>query len=229
MPDPAPLELSVVPMPLREQMEAKLRQAIIQGHFAPGTHLPVQMLCDAFGVSRPVVREAMRLLTAEGLIEDFPNRGAFVKTMSVAEAQQFHAVRGVLEALAAKSFAEHASDAQIGKIAEVVAEIRAAAPAADGGHILGLKQKYYGILFEGAGNDYLAEILTQILNRNMLLRATSLSMPGRAVRTVAELEALVAALKARDPEAAWQASLDHASAAAEAAITILKERESGGG
>lgn len=220
------LDLSISPLPLRKQMEEKLRHAIIQGHFPPGTHLSDKMLCETFGVSRPVVREAIRLLEAEGLVETIPHRGSFVKKMSAEDAEHFHSVRGVLEALAAKQFAEKATDDEIARLSQSIERIREAPEGADGGQILALKQQFYRILFEGARNPYLSEMLTQILNRNMLLRATSLSKPGRQSAALAELDQMLAAIRRRDGDAAWAASLQHATAAADAAISILKERDS---
>lgn len=225
-PDRATLDLSISPLPLRRQMEEKLRRAIIQGYFPPGAHLSDKMLCETFGVSRPIVREAIRLLEAEGLVETIPHRGSFVKKMSAEDAEHFHSVRGVLEALAAKRFAELATDEEISRLAETVERIREIPNDADGEKILAHKQRFYAILFEGARNPYLSEMLTQMLNRNMLLRATSLSKPGRQAAALAELDQLLEAIRRRDSEAAWTASLQHASAAADAAISILKERDS---
>ena len=88
--------LKIIPRPVRQQVEDGLRDAIVSGRFAPGEHLPDRALCELFGTSRSVVREAVRLLEAEGLIIVHPNRGPFVATMSVAEATEIYEVRAAL-------------------------------------------------------------------------------------------------------------------------------------
>src|SRR5690606_19420594 len=108
---------------------------------------------EAFQVSRPVVREAVRLLAAEGLIETIPHRGSFVRTMSAAQAVQFYQVRGALEALAARTFARDASDAEIASLDAVLDELRQMGPKTASASILSVKQRFYAILFAGARNE----------------------------------------------------------------------------
>lgn len=218
-------EIAVSPLPLRKQMEEKLRQAITRGYFEPGAHLSDKMLSEAFQVSRPVVREAVRLLAAEGLIETIPHRGSFVRTLSSTQAAQLYEVRGALEALAAKSFAQVASSEAIARLEAVFATLSAMGPDTPSDRILATKQQFYAIMFEGAQNEHLTAMLHKMLDQNMVLRTTSLSSPGRLPKTVEELGRLMQAIRDRDPEAAWVASLDHVNAAAEAAIAVLRARE----
>jgi DNA-binding transcriptional regulator YhcF (GntR family) len=75
---------------LRTQAVDKLRQAIIDGHFAPGTRLTERELCGLLGVSRTLVREALRQLEAEGWVENVPYRGPIVATISADEARQLY-------------------------------------------------------------------------------------------------------------------------------------------
>lgn len=223
------LDMSVSPMPLRAQMEAKLRQAIIGGHFPPGTHLTDKMLSETFQVSRPVVREAVRLLAAEGLIDTIPHRGSFVRTMSADEARRFYDLRSVLEALAAKLFAQNATDEEIAKLVVVNKSINQLGPKSAGAEILDLMHSFYALLISGSGNRHLEKMLHELLNHSLMLRGTSLSVPGRVQKTKQELNALVDTIRRRDSEAAWNASLEHVNAAAAAAIAVLQKREEQGG
>lgn len=210
---------------LRKQVEERLREAITRGRFAPGAHLSDRALCQMFGVSRTVVREAVRQLEAEGLIEIRPHRGSFVKSMSSEEAAQIYDLRGVLEALAARSFAVKATADEIEELKEVYGQLCAAPDAEEGADILAIKQRFYEILLRGARNEYVTAMLNQILNRNTLLRATSLSDPERLPSTIEELSHLLDAIERRDPDAAWAASLEHVKSAATVAIAILKRNE----
>lgn len=220
--------LTITPTLLRNQVQEKLRIAIAEGRFAPGDHLSDRVLCDLFGVSRTVVREAVRQLEAEGLIETLPHRGSFVKAMSADEAAQFYDVRGVLEALAARSFTQNATNEELAELQAVFARLRKAASTAGKVDILAIKQDFYEVLLCGARNDYLTSMLNQILNRNTTLRATSLSAAGRLQQTVAEIGRLMDALAKRDADEAWAASLDHVNRAAAVALAILRRQSSTG-
>src|SRR5690606_29398756 len=97
-----------------------LRRAIIAGELAPGSRLVERDLCDRFAVSRGPVREALRQLSAEGLIRHEPHRGPTVETISELDVCDLYRVRGCIEGLAGETFALRATD-------EDVARLRAAA------------------------------------------------------------------------------------------------------
>lgn len=204
---------------LRKLVEEQLRRAIIKGHFAPGAHLSDRALCDTFKVSRAVVREAVRRLEAEGLVETVPHRGSFVKILSIEEAEHIYDVRGVLEGLAARGFAKNATDMQIDQLEATIHSIRTTDNSAQ---IVDLKEKFYSILLDGCKNAYVQVMLSQIFNRITQLRATSLSDPERMPHSLAELNRLVAAIRRRDEDAAWTASLEHVRSAGRVAIDVLR-------
>ncbi|MBP0446978.1 GntR family transcriptional regulator [Roseomonas sp. SSH11] len=216
--------LRITPRPVRRQVEDRLREAIVSGRFMPGDHLSDRMLCDLFGVSRSVIREAVRLLEAEGLVDVVPNRGPFVSFLSPAEATQIYEVRAVLEALAGRGFAERASDAEISELRGVFEELAAAGPAADRVALLGLKRRFYEVLLRGCRNAYVARMLDQVLNRNSQLRATTLSDPERLPHTIAEMRRIVEAIERRDHEGTWEACRDHVMQAARVALRILNQQ-----
>lgn len=218
--------MRVTPRPVRRQVEEGLRAAIVAGRFAPGDHLPDRLLCELFGVSRSVVREAVRLLEAEGLVTVVPHRGPFVAFLSPAEAAQVYEVRGVLEALAGRGFAERASDEEIAALRAVFEEL-AALPGADRAALLRLKQRFYDVLLRGCRNAYVARMLDQLHNRNTQLRATTLSDPERLPRSREELRRIVEAAERRDADGAWEACRDHVAEAARVALRILNRRAAG--
>lgn len=220
-----PDTLRVVPQPIRRQVENGLRDAIARGRFAPGEHLPDRRLCEVFGASRSVVREAVRLLEAEGLVTVIPNRGPFVAFLSVEEAAQIYEVRGVLEALAGDGFARRATEADRAELRRVHEELAAAGPAADRETLLALKQRFYAVLLRGCGNPYVARMLEPLLKRISQLRATSMSAPGRVQQTVLELRRVVEAIDQRDARAAAEACAYHVRCAAEVALGVLRARE----
>lgn len=222
--DPLPL-LRVQPLPVRQQVEDQLRRAIIDGVFAPGSHLSDRALCEQFGVSRPIIREAVRTMEAEGLVTVVPYRGPFVALLSAAEAAQVYEVRGALEALAGKGFAERASDEERAELRGIYEELAGTPVAAGHSALLDLKRRFYDVLLRGSRNAYVGRMLGQLLNRNAQLRATSLSDPGRLPQTVREIRRIVEAAERRDPEGTWQACAEHVAAAAVVALRVLRARE----
>src|SRR5262245_48789536 len=93
---------------LRELTTAKLREAILSLYFKPDQHLVERELCARTGVSRTSVREALRQLESEGLVERRGNRGLFVSSVTAEEAQQVYEVRAALEPEMARLFTERA-------------------------------------------------------------------------------------------------------------------------
>jgi DNA-binding GntR family transcriptional regulator len=220
------LSLNVVVAPIRAQVEEKLRLAIVDGRFLPGEHLSDRELSGIFKVSRTVIREAVRRLEAEGLVTSIPHRGQFVSIVSADEASQIYAVRGVLEGLAGKGFAENATDAQMEQLRKIFEELVSAnKTAAGGGALLAIKRRFYDVLLSGCGNAYVTRMLNQMLNKNSQLRATSLSVSGRLQDTITEIRLILHAIELRAPEEAWKACVDHVRKAGEVAVAILRERE----
>lgn len=103
----------VTAAPLRQQVANNLRTAIIEGRFQPGERLKEGELCSWTGVSRTAVREALRQLEAEGIVDNIPNHGPTVAQVSPDEARQHYEVRAVLEGLAARIAAQEISGVQI--------------------------------------------------------------------------------------------------------------------
>jgi DNA-binding GntR family transcriptional regulator len=202
---------------LRQQVTAKLRQAILSGRFSPGERLIERELCESLGVSRPLVREALQQLQAEGLLLHTPHKGPTVATISPQEARDIYAVREYLEALAGEGFARNASDEQIARLRRALDYLATPAASATTDALLAAKNEFYAILLEGCGNLVAGQMLTQLNNRITLLRRVSLSRAGRLPQTLKELDAIVSAMEARDSAAAKALCASHVVRAAEAA------------
>src|SRR3984893_1597927 len=112
--------------PLRRQVLDELRQSIIAGRLRPGARLIERELIAMMGVSRTVIREALRQLEAEGLVDVVPNRGAIVRELTIAEARDLYAIRALLEGLAARMFVEKAGAQAIAALGR---ELKATAAA----------------------------------------------------------------------------------------------------
>ena len=105
------LKIENPPQTLRELVLEKMRGAILSGRFKSGERLVERTLCDQLGVSRSVVREVIRYLEAEGLVESMPNKGPMVARMDWDQARQIYDIRLLLEQSAAAACAATAGDA----------------------------------------------------------------------------------------------------------------------
>ncbi|MBE7200153.1 MAG: GntR family transcriptional regulator [Parafilimonas terrae] len=217
------MRVAAVAAPVRSQVVETLRQAITGGRFAPGQRLVEKDLCDLLGVSRPSVREALRELESEGLITTVPNRGPLVTKLSARDVAGLYEARGVLEALAAKLFAERASAAEVESLGERVDALEAAYGHGEVEGILVAKRAFYEVLLAGSQNVVIPSLLRTMNARITQLRRVSLSSPERLPESIAEIRAVLEAIRARDPQAAFQACLHHIAAASQAALAKLAE------
>lgn len=208
-----------VAAPLREQVLDLLRAAIVEHRLKPGQRLIERELVEQIGVSRTTIREVLRQLAAEGLVATIPQRGAVVAVPSAEEAAELYEVRAALESLAARRFVERASDSQVKALRaayEEVAQVMSAGDDADTLAMIQAKDRFYDVLLKGSGNRSIHSILSGLTARVSVLRATSMSQPGRASQSLAEIETIVAAVERRDPDGAAQACIHHVEMAAKA-------------
>jgi DNA-binding GntR family transcriptional regulator len=206
---------------LRSQVFKRLHQAITTGLLRPGQRLVERELCEMLGVSRPLVREAIRQLEAEGLVTVAPYRGPTVTQLTREMAEDAYRVRGVLEALASKLFAERADESAKRGLRQSFEDLAVAYASRDTTLILEKKTAFYDTLLRGSGSTTAHALLRQIHARVTLLRATSLSRPARLDESIAEVRLIVEAIEAGDGDAAWQRTIDHISAASAAALAAL--------
>lgn len=207
---------------LRQQVIERLRDAILSGLFEPGQKLVERDLCEMLGISRTVVREALQHLGAEGLIENIPHKGPVVATLGLKEARDIYAVRQALEALAGEGFAQHADAAQMQALRDALEHLKTLPSDAGQDAVLQAKNRFYGILLEGCGNQVVGNMLTLLNNRVTLLRRMSLAAPGRLGNTLVELEEIVSALEQRNGPRARQLCADHVARASAVALQGLE-------
>jgi len=213
-----------VAAPLREQVIAALREAILDLRLMPGQRLVERELIDQLGVSRTTVREALRELTAEGLVTVVPQRGAVVSAPSLEEARDLYDVRASLESLIVERFCERATRSQVLRLgAAVEGFAEAVATHQDIRSVLTTKDKIYDVLVEGAGSMALSQIVQGIQARVRVLRATSMAAEGRAEISVEELRAVAAAVEGNDAKLAASLYCGHIRAASLTALRNLEQ------
>lgn len=210
------------PETLRGQVESFLREAIMNGRFAPGERLIERELCELLRVSRPPLREALRRLEAEKLLVIVPHKGPVVASLDIREARELYALRALLEGFAVHEFARLATDAQIRDLELAVNNLNEQAKIDDRRALLDSKSKIYDVLLGGSGNRLISEVLNGLLSRINLLRAASFSRPERLGESLAEIGELLARIKARDAEGARLVAQMHIKNAENAALGSLE-------
>lgn len=210
------------PETLRGHVESFLRDAIMNGRFAPGERLVERELCELLQVSRPPLREALRKLEAEKLVVIIPHRGPVVASLDIVEARELYALRALLEGFAAHEFATHATDKQITQLEKAVNNLHKQASNPDRRALIEAKSKIYDVLLGGSGNRLITEVLHGLLTRINLLRATSFSRPERLHESLAEIDELLSHIKKRDAEGAQRMATLHIKNAERAALDMLE-------
>ncbi|TEA76931.1 GntR family transcriptional regulator [Allopusillimonas ginsengisoli] len=218
-----PLSISPALAPVRRQIEDRLRDAIYTGVLKPGEKLIERDLCTRLGVSRTSLREALRQLEAEGLINLVPYRGPEVAYLSLKETVEIYQVRELLEGFAGQQFAQLANNLERSELEECFEGIRQCIKSEEYSKLIYLKEEFYRILLSGARNEVARETLLRLNGRVRRLRSVSLSAAERPPQTLAELETVMAAIRNKDPEAARIACAYHVQRAAEAALKSLEE------
>jgi DNA-binding GntR family transcriptional regulator len=205
-----------------------LREAIIAGRLAPGQKLIERDLCEQTGVSRSSIREALRNLESERLVESLETKGVVVSILTPQIAAEIYEVRAALESEAALHFAERASDEQIEELERTFDTLKNT-PVQNDDAFLDTSNRFYAILYEGARNETAKQVMQSLGARITLLRATTTrrSPVERRHGTVDLMGKIFRALKKRDGEAAALAVRTLISRSAQAATALLREGQSG--
>ncbi len=221
------LNLQINTEPIHKQLLDGLRRAIVGGDLKPGEKLREGALSASAGVSRTIVREALRQLESEGLITATRNKGAMVRALSVEEARDIYCIRAFLEGLAARLFTERATGEHLEKLTFAVDAALEAYRSWDVKKILAARDAYYEELLAGAGSDVLAVTLRSLNARIAHWRAIPLSHPGRSKKREQEvrneLKRLIKSIRERDAAAAEMAARMHVEGIASEVMRLYEK------
>lgn len=210
---------------LREMALERMRHAILNFTYRPGDRLVERVLCERLGVSRTVVREVLRYLEAEGLVEVVPNHGPAVARPDPREAAEIYEIRALLEAEAARACARRASPEHVARMRAAIDRNEAAFAAGNAGEVLNGTNDFYATLFECAQKAVAWGVVKSLNARINHLRAMTISTPARGKAAIAEMRSIVAAIENGDADAAHAASTEHVRVAAGLAHAALKTLE----
>jgi DNA-binding GntR family transcriptional regulator len=207
---------------VRAIVAQKLREAIMSGTFKPGQRLVERELCEMTGVSRPSIREALRLLEADGMVNTVPHRGPVVSTISFEDARQLYAARAVLEGYAGRECARLRDPAVVRRMGDALTRLKAAFAKPDMVAVLEAKTDFYAALIGGCQNAFIERMLKPLHDRITLLRITSMSQPKRVNKSLREVTAIWRAIQSGDEDLAERCCVDHIKAAAVAALDMIE-------
>lgn len=202
---------------LRDRVTEVLREAILRGDLEPGRRLTERELGEMTGVSRTSLREALRHLQAEGLVEPSEGRGLQVAVLTESIVNELYDVRAVLEPAAVEMFIRSANDQDLGALRDLLAEA-----TGDLENQLDAIRRFYKVLLDGTGNPTLQQMFGSIEVRIHALRRLSLLVPGRAEVSRREFQETLRWIEQRNTARAARAARSHVLAAKKAALEAVR-------
>ncbi|MGY6496851.1 MAG: GntR family transcriptional regulator [Microcella sp.] len=205
--------------PLREKVVIALRDDIVTGRLEPGSWLRESMLCNRYGVSRTVVREALRQLETERLVTMLPNRGPIVTVLDEPEIISLYEVRAELEGMVGELFVKRATDDTRRELADHFVTMHQSYLNGSVSSREASKQRFYGLMLRGAANPVLSETVHSIHRRVAVFRYVAFTDDTRVAASMDELQRIVDACTERqDARAARRACVDHIRRAGRLAV-----------
>ena len=183
---------------LHEETVSRLRALIIEGSLRPGSRIDERELCQRFGISRTPLREALKVLASEGLVELLPHRGSRVTRLSATELRDAFEIVASLEALAGELACRRITDAQIDEIAAVHARMEEHYRRGELTEYFACNQSIHEAINRAAGNAQLTEMYALVSNRVRRARYMANHSPERWADAMREHVEILDALRRRD-------------------------------
>lgn len=221
----AALRIETPPATLREMALDRIRRAIISGLFEPGARLVERTLCDQLGVSRSVIREVIRHLEAEGLVEMLAKQGPIVAQLEWDDARQIYEIRAALEATAVADCARVADARVKAELRKSLDELDLTSRQNSPSGILDATTSFYRTIFHASGHTIAWDIVTRLNSRISRLRVMTLSTANRTTSGPSQIREIFTAIERNDPDAAANACRAHVAAAAAIAESIIGSKQ----
>lgn len=207
--------LSLAPRALYEEVAELLRQRIFRRELEPGSWIDEVKLAQEYGISRTPLREALKVLAAEGLVTMKVRRGAYVTEVSERDLAEVYHLLSLLESDAAAVVAERATDAELDELRKLHRELAGAVK--DRERFFAVNERFHMRLLELAGNRWRNQMVADLRKVMKLNRHSSLLKPGRIAESLAEHASVMDAVERRDAEGARERMQAHFRSGLEAA------------
>lgn len=207
---------------LREAITDAIRSAILTGRYRPGERLVEDRLAAEYGVSRNPVRESLRLLESEGLVEVVPRRGATVASFSDDEAREIIELRAALEGLSARLAARRCPPALREHVRGLLERGAEAAAVGDEAALRQQNAGYHALLASAGSNRFLTEVMRSVRDRTFWITTSTRTWRGR--QSWEEHAAILRAILERDEELAALLASRHVTNAGRAYLEEAREQ-----
>lgn len=194
---------------LRGRVFHKIREDILSGEYHQNEELKEASIGNELGVSRTPVREALRQLELEGLLNIIPNKGAYVTGISAKDIQDIYVIRSYLEGLCARWACEYITKPQLEELDEIIYLSEFHAKKGHHDQLLELDNRFHEVLYEASNSKILDHVLSDFHHYVQRVRKVTLSSMARANDSNAEHRAIVEALKEKDGERAETLAHEH--------------------
>lgn len=211
---------------LHDEVAARLRERIFAGEWAPGSFLDEVRLAEQLEISRTPLREALKVLTAEGLVRHEPRRGCFVAEVTEQDLDEIFPVLALLEGRCAYEAAQNATGADLAALEDLHQKLNRHARARRINDYYDANFAIHEAIIALADNRWLAGVIADLRKIVKLARLQQLHAPGRLEQSLSEHMAVFAALKARDAEGAEAAMRTHLTRQREALRELARSKRS---
>lgn len=215
-----------MPNSLHDAAAERLRQQIFDGVLPPGSFLDESALCDSLAISRTPLREALKVLVAEGLLRHEPRRGCFVAQITERDLDEIFPVIALLEGRAAFEATRNATDADVAALTTMHERLAQCACEGRIRDYYDTNHQIHEAFITLADNRWLAQVIGDLRKILRLARQQQLHAPGRLQQSLEEHQAVFAALKARDCAAAQEAMRTHLDRQREALRDVARHQPS---
>lgn len=210
---------------LRLRVFIQLEEDILNGKYRPGESLIEKELCEEMGVSRTPLREALRQLEREGLVQSIPNKGVIVRGISTKDIEDIYTIRMMIEGLAARWAAEKITPEGLAELEEAVELEEFYTSKNDADHLLRFDTQFHDVLYKASKSKPLIHMLSMFHHYVQSARTTSMAEPDRALKVLEEHKAILQAVKDRDSQRAERLTTEHVRNAGIHIISQIRSNE----
>lgn len=214
-----------MPETIQQQVLEELRNAIVRRELPPGMPIRADAVAERLGVSRIPVREALRVLEAEGLVTSRPHKGVIVAEMSAADLHEIYLLRRLVETEATRRAVPVLSAGALAELDRLVAAMDQTLELPDSMKMSELNRRFHFTIYEGSNLRQLVRMITMLWNQSDAYRSVYLANDAHRRQAQTEHRAVVDACHARDPDAAITLLDEHRSHAEDAITGVLRAEQ----
>jgi DNA-binding GntR family transcriptional regulator len=204
---------------LRDIVVEKIREAIVEGFFKPGQRLKERELAEMMQVSTTPIKEALRILNSEGLVETLPRRGTFVSKMANSSVEEVLVVKAYLEGLGARMAASKMSPEELKQLEMIVENMTSLMEENKVQELEVQNALFHSKIVDAARNPVIQQILTNIISFDTAFRKRALKNNVEVVESFLEHQAIFEAIRQRDPDQAENRMKHHVLRSARVVLT----------